>query len=152
MEHLLKIKCVDLRGNVHILASTSVPFTLTTVQVPNLALTHTKRITVYPFTNIGAKLQVRLHLARLISISCPSLYTKSMNAATVLAGSSMYNVTFPYVIYPFTNIGNKASRTFTSCTVDSNMSAYLIPKCCHCAGWQPVVHRHKHRAHASSAV
>ncbi len=32
--------------NVHILASTSVPFTLTTVQVPNLSLTHTKRITV----------------------------------------------------------------------------------------------------------
>jgi hypothetical protein len=30
-----------------ILASTSVPFTLTTVQVPNLALTHKKRITVY---------------------------------------------------------------------------------------------------------
>jgi hypothetical protein len=31
--------------NVNILASTSVPFTLMTVQVPNLALTHTKRIT-----------------------------------------------------------------------------------------------------------
>ncbi len=49
MGHLLKIKCVDSRVNVHILASTSVPFTLSTVQVPNLALTHTKRITVrYP--------------------------------------------------------------------------------------------------------
>ncbi len=46
MGHLLKIKCVDSRVNVHILASTSVPFTLTTVQVPNLALTHAKRITV----------------------------------------------------------------------------------------------------------
>jgi hypothetical protein len=43
----LKIKCVDSRVNVHILASTIVPFTLTTVQVPNLALTHKKRITVY---------------------------------------------------------------------------------------------------------
>jgi hypothetical protein len=31
---------------VHILASKSVPFTLTTGQVPNLALTHKKRITV----------------------------------------------------------------------------------------------------------
>jgi hypothetical protein len=47
MEHLLKIKCVDPRVNVHILASTSVPFTLMTVQVPNLALTHTKQITVW---------------------------------------------------------------------------------------------------------
>jgi hypothetical protein len=47
MGHLLKIKCVDSRVSVHILASTIVPFTLTTVQVPNLALTHTKRITVY---------------------------------------------------------------------------------------------------------
>jgi hypothetical protein len=46
MGHLMKIKCVDSRMNVHILASTSVPFTLTTVQVPNLSLTHTKLTTV----------------------------------------------------------------------------------------------------------
>jgi hypothetical protein len=38
MGHLLKIKCLDSRVNVRILASSSVPFTLTTVQVPNLAL------------------------------------------------------------------------------------------------------------------
>ncbi len=43
MGPLLKIKCVDSRVNVHILSSTRVPFTLTTVQVPNLALTHTKK-------------------------------------------------------------------------------------------------------------
>jgi hypothetical protein len=49
MGHLLKKKCVDSRVNVHILASTSVPYTLSTVQVPNLALTHTKRITVFFF-------------------------------------------------------------------------------------------------------
>ncbi len=42
MVHLLKIKCVDSRVNVHNLAPTR--FTLTTVQVPNLALTRTKRI------------------------------------------------------------------------------------------------------------
>jgi hypothetical protein len=47
MAHLLKIKCVDSMVNVNILASTSVPFTRTTVQVPNLALNHNKRITVY---------------------------------------------------------------------------------------------------------
>jgi hypothetical protein len=46
MGHLLKIKCVDSRVNVHILASTSVLYTLTTVQVQNLALNHTKRLTV----------------------------------------------------------------------------------------------------------
>jgi hypothetical protein len=46
MGHLLTIKCVDSRVNVHILALTSVLVTLTTVQVPNLALTHTKRLTV----------------------------------------------------------------------------------------------------------
>jgi hypothetical protein len=46
MAHLLKIKCVDSRVNVHILASANVTFTFTTVQVPILALTHTKRITV----------------------------------------------------------------------------------------------------------
>ncbi len=43
MGHLLKIKCVDSRVNVHIFASTTVSFKITTVQVPNLALTHTKR-------------------------------------------------------------------------------------------------------------
>jgi hypothetical protein len=47
MGHLLKIKCGESRVNVHILATTSISFTRTTVQVPNLALTHTKRITVY---------------------------------------------------------------------------------------------------------
>jgi hypothetical protein len=44
MGHLLKIKCVDSRVNAHILASTKSP--IYTVQVPNLALIHTKRITV----------------------------------------------------------------------------------------------------------
>ncbi len=33
--------------NVHVLASTSVPFTLTTVQVPNIAQTDKKRIAVH---------------------------------------------------------------------------------------------------------
>ncbi len=46
MGHLLKIKCVDSRVNVHIFASAGVTFTLTTVQVPILAVTHTKWITV----------------------------------------------------------------------------------------------------------
>jgi hypothetical protein len=50
MGHLLKIKCVDSRVNVHILASTCVPFTLTSMQVPNLALTDMKGITVYHST------------------------------------------------------------------------------------------------------
>jgi hypothetical protein len=57
MGHLLKTKCVDSRVNVNILALTSVQFTPSMVQVPNLALTltHTKRITVhslYEATNI----------------------------------------------------------------------------------------------------
>jgi hypothetical protein len=38
MGHLLKIKCVDSRVNVNVLASTSVQFKPTTVQVPNLTL------------------------------------------------------------------------------------------------------------------
>ncbi len=52
MGHLLKIKCVDSRVNVHIVDATSVPFTLSTVQVPNLALTHTKRITVHAYFEV----------------------------------------------------------------------------------------------------
>jgi hypothetical protein len=44
----LKIKFADSRVNVYILASTSVSFTLTTVQEPNLALTRTKRTVVDP--------------------------------------------------------------------------------------------------------
>jgi hypothetical protein len=47
MGHLLKTKCVDSRENMQILASTSVPFALTMVHVPNLALTLTKQIIVY---------------------------------------------------------------------------------------------------------
>ncbi len=44
----LKIKCVDSRVNVHILDSTSVLYLHTdTVQGPNLALIHMKRMTVH---------------------------------------------------------------------------------------------------------
>ncbi len=42
-----RIKCSHSPLNLRILSSTSVPFTLTTVQVPNLSLTHTMRITVH---------------------------------------------------------------------------------------------------------
>ena len=48
----MKIKCVDSRVNVHIIAATSVPLTLSTEQVPNLALTHTKRITVHAYFEV----------------------------------------------------------------------------------------------------
>jgi hypothetical protein len=47
MRHLLKIKCAHSRFNVNFFASTSAPFRPTTVQVPNVALTATKRITGY---------------------------------------------------------------------------------------------------------
>ncbi len=46
MGQMLKLKCAHSPLNPRVLSSTSVPFTLTTVQVPNLALTHTKQITV----------------------------------------------------------------------------------------------------------
>jgi hypothetical protein len=46
MGYLLKLKCAHSPLNPRILSSASVSFTITTVQVPNLALTHTKRITV----------------------------------------------------------------------------------------------------------
>jgi hypothetical protein len=51
MGHLLKINCAHSPLNLCILSSTCVPFTLTTVQVPNLALTHKERITVRPPLN-----------------------------------------------------------------------------------------------------
>ncbi len=41
------LKCSQSLLSLRILPLTSVPFTLTTVQVPNLVLTHTKRITVW---------------------------------------------------------------------------------------------------------
>ncbi len=47
MGHLLKLKCAHSPLNQRMLSSTSVLFTLTTMPVPNLALTHTKRFTVY---------------------------------------------------------------------------------------------------------
>jgi hypothetical protein len=59
MGHLLKIKYVDSRVNVHILASARVPFTLMTLQVPNLALTYTNRITV---RDIGTEKGRRIRL------------------------------------------------------------------------------------------
>jgi hypothetical protein len=52
MGHLLKIECLDSRVNMHISSSTRDPFTLPTVQVSNLALTHTKRITVQSIKSV----------------------------------------------------------------------------------------------------
>jgi hypothetical protein len=46
MGHLLKINCAHSPLNLRILSLTCVPFTLTTVQMPNIALTHKKQITV----------------------------------------------------------------------------------------------------------
>ncbi len=46
MGHLLRLKCAQSPLNLRILSSTSVPFTLTMVQLPNLALIHTKWITL----------------------------------------------------------------------------------------------------------
>jgi hypothetical protein len=66
MGHLLEIKCADSRVNVHILASTIVTFTLTAMQVPNLALTHKKRITVQVphlyHDDASAKFSTNLHI------------------------------------------------------------------------------------------
>jgi hypothetical protein len=52
MGHLLKLKREHSPLNLRILSSTCVPFTLTTLQVLNLALTHKKRITVHAETVI----------------------------------------------------------------------------------------------------
>jgi hypothetical protein len=49
MGHLLKLKCAHSPLNPRTLSSTSVPFTLTTVQVPNVALTLANRITVHMY-------------------------------------------------------------------------------------------------------
>jgi hypothetical protein len=53
MGHSLKLQCSHSPLNLRILTSTCVPFTPTTVQVPNLALTRTKRITVRRLTGTG---------------------------------------------------------------------------------------------------
>jgi hypothetical protein len=59
MGHLVKRKCPHSPLNLRILSSTSVPFTLTTVQVLNLALTHKKRITVYIAHGLGYEVKLR---------------------------------------------------------------------------------------------
>ncbi len=47
MGHSLKLKCAHSPLNLSILSPTSVPFSLTTLQMPNLALVETKLITVH---------------------------------------------------------------------------------------------------------
>jgi hypothetical protein len=52
MGHLLNLKCAHSPLNLRILSSKCVPVTLTTVQVPNVALTQTKRITVRVLSSV----------------------------------------------------------------------------------------------------
>ncbi len=69
MRHLLKLKCEHSPLNLSILSSKSVPFTLPTLQAPNL-LPQTKRITVYMLFSInlllGDKTLILYDLSRTI--------------------------------------------------------------------------------------
>jgi hypothetical protein len=61
MGHLLKIKCVDSRVNVDILDATSVPFILTTVQVPKFSTNSYEAD--YTLLSISCELVLNLALA-----------------------------------------------------------------------------------------
>jgi hypothetical protein len=58
---------------MHILALTIVPITLATVQVPNLALTHTKRITVYHLKGLFLFTHHRYMIYRVLSWSSSNI-------------------------------------------------------------------------------
>ncbi len=62
---LVEDKICRFKGECAHLASTSVPFTLTKAQVPNLALIHTKRITVYSVGHFFNGLTYRDHANRM---------------------------------------------------------------------------------------
>jgi hypothetical protein len=59
---LLKLKCAHSPLNLHILSSTSVPFTLG-VQVPNLAQVETRRITAWVLKKMDIWVRLYLHQA-----------------------------------------------------------------------------------------
>ncbi len=80
MGHLLQLKCAYSPLNQRILSSTSVPFTLTMVQVPNLALTHTKRFAVHG-----------LHLAGFLNLEKMRLAVIYEYDREVFSGSLMKN-------------------------------------------------------------
>jgi hypothetical protein len=61
MGHFLKLKCAHSPLNLRISSSTRVPFTLMTVQVPNLALSYTKRIAVY-----DAKIDIKFYTSLMV--------------------------------------------------------------------------------------
>ncbi len=89
--HLLKRKCSHSPLNLRILSSTSVPFTLTTVQVLNLALTHKKRITVHLTreAEAGDRGHAVLkgddkHLNDLTSLESPRLVTVAVFSSRVM--------------------------------------------------------------------
>jgi hypothetical protein len=74
-------QCAHSPWILHILSSTSVPFTLTTVQVPNLELTHTKRITVHK----NQEFQIRPHfLTPLVPPFPPSPQQKLLRSSISL--------------------------------------------------------------------
>jgi hypothetical protein len=91
---LVEDKMRIFRMNMHILASTSVPFTLTTVQVTNLALTHAKQITVYMwilcagYCNIGT-----VFVLALLLTSFPLL----LNTPIILFVGCIYHTIFDRV-------------------------------------------------------
>jgi hypothetical protein len=81
--------------NLRILSSTSVPFTLTTVQVLNLALTHKKRITV------GQKILSSLNVRK-------KVYVYSLVCGCRKCSSPGHSTLYKYIfIFPGNNIGQQ---------------------------------------------
>ncbi len=84
----MKIKCVESRVNVHILVSTSVLFTLTAVQVPNLALTHTPRITVCILIDMLKTSLLSFAFCCSITFMCGSAYALIFSIKIILYAHS----------------------------------------------------------------
>ncbi len=69
MRHLLKIKCAHSPLNLRILCSKRAPYTPTTAQVPNIALPHTERITMWRFIDLYRVRASKVFIASLFIFS-----------------------------------------------------------------------------------
>ncbi len=101
MRHLLKLKCAHSPLNLRILSSTSVPFILTTVQVPNLALTYRKRITVYTEFVQNFRLQGEFTVHRRLSAAWHKFDMAWLNRLLIPVGRRGYIYSFKWFLPAF---------------------------------------------------
>ncbi len=132
MGQLLKRKCSHSPLNLRILSSTSVPFTLTTVQVLSLALTHKKRITVWSWARCAARIpSVNVRIQCPATLCIPQHWHRRPDLVWFpkIFNGRQAAPKYPFAVYSYKKFLSCILRTCT-CKKLPNCDSGMSPRIC----------------------